>query len=80
MKLQMATESTESTEKYELDIDISSEFSGFRGYISNGCRKPAQRIIYNSRSPSEGSTRAERRPARPDANTEAVTVSASATA
>ena len=74
----MATEPTESTEKQGLIIDIFRGFSGFCGYISNGCRKSAQRIIYSSRRPSEGSTRAERRPASPDATTAAVQVSTSA--
>jgi hypothetical protein len=48
--------------------------------FSEEFRRPESRFDYSSRRPSEGSTRAERRPARPDANTEAVTVSASATA
>jgi hypothetical protein len=78
MDVQMATEPTESTEKHGLIIGIFRGFSGFRGYDSNGCVEPAQRIVYSSRRPSEGSTRAERRPARPDATTEAMQVSASA--
>ena len=73
----MATESTESTEKHELNSDI---FSGFSGYILMIVGSRMSCFYYSSRRPSEGSTRAERRPARPDANTEAVTVSASATA
>jgi hypothetical protein len=78
MDVQMATEPTESTEKHGLIIGIFRGFSGFRGYDSNACVEPAQRILYSSRKPSEGSTRAERRPARPDATTAAVQVSTSA--